>query len=156
MNCPHIGVEKSHFSWKSVHGKPYFTCNANEICRIFYIIVKFGKHISTKFNNLCTFHENRHWVGVLFGEEIKWISTSIFYIFLDLDQIRCRKYAHNPLSICDFRENRIKTGHTYLTGTNEMTFTRVPWNFDKLRHNAVVKAIYHVTEFAMCNLFKLL
>jgi len=110
--------------------------------------------VSTYPQNLITdvrFTKNRHWVGVLFGEGIKWISTRIF-VFLDLDQIRCRKYAHNPLNICDFRENRIKTGHTYLTGTNEMTFMRVPWNFDKWRYNAMVKAICHVTEFAMCNL----
>jgi len=73
MRYPHIGVEQLQISWKSVQGKPYFTCNPNEIYRIFYIITKFDKHITTTFNNWCTFHKNRHWVCSILLEWEYWL-----------------------------------------------------------------------------------
>ena len=52
-------------------------------------------------------------------------APSTYFSHLDQILVHCGKYAHNPLSICEFRENLLKKGHTCLTGVNEMIFTRV-------------------------------
>jgi len=58
-----------------------------------------------------------------------WVSMNFYpyspYLLADLGEIWYKGTPRFPLNSCEFRENRIKEGHTCLTHMNEITCTRV-------------------------------